>query len=65
MTTDNKFAWLKYWKVIGTVVLMLSGVLGWKFGIFDFIPKISTPLGDFVGNSNAAAVNTTGIATTL
>ncbi|OIO32187.1 MAG: hypothetical protein COZ49_01290 [Candidatus Yonathbacteria bacterium CG_4_10_14_3_um_filter_47_65] len=43
--------------------IVVVGVLGWLFGFFDFIPKLSTPFGDFVKTENTAAVSVISTAT--
>lgn len=51
-------------KVYFTLGIIVIGVFGWLLGFFDFIPKVSTPFGDFVKTENTATVSsTTGSAT--
>jgi hypothetical protein len=50
-------------KVIFVGVLAIIGLVGWSFGFLDFIPKLSTPLGDFEISRNTASVNTAVNAT--
>jgi len=60
---NNNFH-IKNWKFLTATFFLLIGLGGWQLGFLDFIPKLSTPFGDFVVDQNTTAAIATNVATT-